>query len=141
MSHNYSKDQMQQNNQIAQQQLAMQQQQLAKYNTFLQQITAGGGYLPGVKAALQSTAQQQIPGAYQDIAKAMNTRALTQGTAGGGANPGSGLALNNYGQLLSQEELAKSNALNQITSQGQNNIFQGQMGNLQAAGITSRSRQ
>ena len=90
-----------------------------------------------MKAALQSTAQQQIPGAYQDIAKAMNTRALTQGTAGGGANPGSGLALNNYGQLLSQEELAKSNALNQITSQGQNNIFQGQMGNLQAAGITS----
>ena len=137
MSHNYSKTQMDTNNQVSAQQLAMQQQQLAQYNNYLQQITAGGGYLPGVKSALTSQATQNIPQQYQQIARAMQTQAGARGLAGGGNLPGGGQYLNNYGQLLSQEELAKSNALNSITAQGQQNIMGAQQGNLQAAGITS----
>lgn len=134
-----SKQQMGTNNSVAAQQLALQQKQLAQYNDYMKQILAGGGYLPGVKAALTSTAIQQIPGAYQNIAKAMQTQALTRGTQGGGAQPGSGLGASGYGQLLSAEEQAKSNSLNQITSQGQNNIAGAEAGGLQAAGIYSNA--
>ena len=134
-----SSAQMKINNQVAAQQLALQQKQLAQYNDYLKQILAGGGYLPGVKQALTSTAIQQIPGAYQNIARALQTQALTRGTEGGGAQPGSGLGTAGYGQLLSAEELAKSNALNQITAQGQNNIGAAEGGGLQAAGIYSNA--
>lgn len=132
-----SSNQMNTNNQVAQQQLAMQQKQIAQYNDYVKQLLANGGYLPGVKSALTSTAIQQIPGAYDNIAKALQTQALTRGTQGGGTQPGSGLGTLGYGQLLSQEELAKSNALNQITAQGQQNINQGESGILTGAGINA----
>ena len=132
-----SSNQMKTNNQVAQQQLASQQQQLAQYQNYVKQLLANGGYLPGVKAALTSTAIQQIPGAYQNIARALQTQALTRGTQGGGAQPGSGLGAAGYGQLLSAEELSKSNSLNQITSQGQNNIAGAESGILQGAGINA----
>lgn len=125
------------NNTVAAQQLAQQQQQLQQYNDYVKQLTAGGGYLPGVKSALMSTATQQIPGAYEGIARALQTQAGARGLAGGGNLPGGGGYLANYGQLLSNEQLAKSNALNQITAQGQQNIQQGQQGILQGAGINA----
>lgn len=132
-----SSAQMKINNQVAAQQLALQQKQLAQYNDYVKQLLANGGYLPGVKSALTSTAIQQIPGAYSNIAKALQTQALTRGTQGGGAEPGSGIGVGGYGQLLSAEELAKSNSLNQITSQGQNNIAGAEGGILQGAGINA----
>lgn len=132
-----SSNQMKTDNTVAQQQLALQQKQLQQYNDYVKQLMANGGYLPGVKEALTSTAIQQIPGAYQNIARALQTQALTRGTEGGGGQPGSGLGASGYGQLLSAEELAKSNSLNQITSQGQNNIAGAQAGILQGAGINA----
>jgi hypothetical protein len=137
MSHNYSKGQMNTNNQVAQQQLQLQQQQLGQYNDYVKQLLANGGYLPGVKQALTSTAIQQIPGAYQNIAQNLGTAAASRGLAGGGNLPGGGGYLRDYGSLLSAQEQAKANALNQITAQGQQNIAQGESGILQGAGINA----
>ena len=122
-------------NAIASTQLAYQQKVLQQYIDYTNALKAGGGYLPGVKQSLVSTATQQIPGAYQGIARNLQTAALSRGIAGGGNLPGAGNYLNNYGQLLSAEELAKSNALNQITAQGQQNIAGAESGVLQAGNI------
>ena len=132
-----STKQMQINNQIAQQQLQMQQQYLAKYNDYVSKLLQGGGYLPGVREALTSTAINQVPQAYGNIAKNLQTAAMARGLAGGGNLPGGGGYLAGYGNLLSQEEQAKASLLNNITAGGQQNITGAEMGNLNAAGITS----
>lgn len=132
-----AKKQMDINNKIAADQLAKQAQYLQAYQDFTKKLLAGGGYLPGVKEALTSTGINQIPQAYAGIAKNLQTAALARGLSGGGALPGGGGYLAGYGNLLSQEEQAKANVLNNITAGGQANINNAEMGNLNAAGITS----
>lgn len=127
--------QMKINNQIAQQQLAIQQAQLAKYNDYVKQILAGGGYLPGVKQALTSEAIQSVPQNYNQIAQQLMTTLGSRGAAGGGTQPGSGLLGRGLGQLFSSEEATKSNLLNQITAGGQQNITAAEGGVLNAAGL------
>jgi hypothetical protein len=127
--------QMKINNQIAQQQLALQQEQLAKYNDYVKQILAGGGYLPGVKQALTSEAIQSVPQNYNQVAQQMMTTLGNRGAAGGGSQPGSGLLGRGLGQLYSSEEQTKSNLLNNITAGGQNNIAAAEGGVLNAAGL------
>lgn len=127
--------QMKINNQIAQSQLQMQQDQLAKYNDFVKQILSGGGYLPGVKQALTSEAINSVPQNYNDIAAQLSTNAASRGIAGGAGQPGSGLLTRGLGALYSSEEQQKSNLLNNITSQGQANIAGAEGGVLNAAGL------
>jgi hypothetical protein len=135
--HNYSKDQMNTNNQVAQQQLQLEQNQLAQYNNYYNQILAGGGYLPGVRGALTSEAIQSVPQNYNQASQQLLTTLGSRGAAGGGTQPGSGLLGQGLGQLYSAEAQQKSNLLNQITAQGQQNIAQGAGGLLGAAGTTA----
>lgn len=132
-----SKQQMATNNQVAQQQLAMQQQYLSQYNNYVNQLLQGGGYLPGVKSALNSQAIQSVPQNYNQVAQQLMTNLGSRGAAGGGSQPGSGLLGQGLGQLYSAEEQNKSNLLNQITAQGQQNVAAGEAGLLGAAGTTS----
>ena len=134
-----SKDQMAINNRIAQQQLDMQQQQLAKYNDYVAKILAGGGYLPGVKQALSSEAIQSVPQSYNQISQQLMTSLGSRGSAGGGSQPGSGLLGQGLGQLYSAEETQKSNLLNNIVSQGQGNIAAAEGGILNAAGLNTQA--
>lgn len=134
-----SKKQMNINNQVASQQLAMQQQQIAQYNNYVKQLLAGGGYLPGVKQALTSQAISSVPNSYDQIARNLQTAAMARGLAGGGSLPGGGGYLAGYGNLLSQEEQTKANLLNNITAGGQQNINAAEGGVLNAAGITSNA--
>lgn len=137
MSHNYSKDQMKTNNQIAQQQLAAQQQQLQQYQAYVKQLMSGGGYLPGVKSALTSNAINTLGQGYQGVGQQLNTIAAQRGLAGGGNLPGGGGYLRDYGSMLSAEENQRSQLLNNITAGGQQNIAQAQQGVLQGAGINA----
>lgn len=130
-----SAQQMATNNQVAQQQLALQQQEVSQYNSYIQQLISGGGYLPGVKSALTSQAIQSVPQQYNQIAQQLATSAGSRGISGGGSQPGSGLLTQGLGQLYSAEEQQKSNLLNQITAQGQQNIAQGEGGVLNIAGL------
>ena len=54
MSHNYSKTQMDTNNTVAAQQLAMQQQQIQNYNDYLHKLRLEVAILPGIKSGLNS---------------------------------------------------------------------------------------
>jgi hypothetical protein len=132
-----SAQQMATNNQVAQQQLALQQQYLGQYNNYVQQLMQGGGYLPGVKTALTSEAINSVPQQYNQIAQQMMTNLGSRGAAGGGSQPGSGLLGQGLGALYSGEEQQKSNLLNQITAQGQQNVAAGETGLLNAAGTTA----
>lgn len=132
-----SKRQMQINNQIAQQQLAAQQAQLAQYNNYVKQLLAGGGFLPGVKEALTSEAIQGVPQQYNQISRQLETNLASRGVTGGGTQPGSGLLGQGLGALYSAEEQQKSNLLNQIAMQGQQNIAGAEGGVLQGAGINA----
>ena len=132
-----AKQQMKLNNQVAQQQLAMQQKYLAGYQDYVNKILAGGGYMPGVKEALNSQAISSVPQQYNQIAKQLATQNLRTGAAGGGSLPGGGGYARNFGDLYSQEEQTKANLLNQITAGGQQNVAQAEGGVLNAAGITS----
>lgn len=134
-----SKQQMGTDNQVAQQQLAMQQKYLNQYQDYVQQLMKGGGYMPGVKEALNSQAIASVPQQYEQIRRQLATQSLRTGGAGGGALPGGGTATGNYGNLLSQEEQGKANLLNQITAGGQQNITGAEGGILNAAGITSNT--
>lgn len=132
-----SSQQMNTNNQVAAQQLAMQQKQLAQYNDYVNKLIQGGGYLPGVKSALTSQAIQGVPQQYDQISKNLETQLASRGAAGGGSLPGSGLYGRGLGQLYSSEEQNKSGLLNQITAGGQANIAAGEGGILNAAGLNS----
>lgn len=132
-----SKQQMDIANQVSQQQLALQQQYLNQYNSYVQQLLQGGGYLPGVKQALTSQAIQSVPQQYNQIAQQLMTNLGSRGATGGGSQPGSGLLGQGLGALYSSEEQNKSNLLNQITAQGQQNVAAGEMGLLNAAGTTA----
>jgi hypothetical protein len=134
-----SKQQMATNNAVAAQQLASQQAQLAQYNNYVKQLTAGGGYLPGVKQALDSNAIQSVPLNYQQAASQIMSNLGSRGAAGGGSEPGSGLYGRNLGALYSSEEQNKSNLLNNITAGGQQNISAAEGGVLQGAGINSQA--
>lgn len=132
-----AKEQMRLNNQVAQNQLAMQQKYLSGYQDYVNKILAGGGYMPGVKEALNSQAISSVPQQYNQIAKQLATQNLRTGAAGGGSLPGGGGYARNFGDLYSQEEQTKANLLNQITAGGQQNVAQAEGGILNAAGITS----
>lgn len=134
-----SKTQMNLNNQVAQNQLAMQQKYLGGYQDYVDKILSGGGYLPGVKEALNSQAISSVPQQYKQIAKQLATQNLRTGAAGGGSLPGGGGYARNFGDLYSQEEQTKANLLNQITAGGQQNVAQAEGGILNAAGITSNT--
>src|SRR5215469_6693759 len=133
-----SKKQQQINNQIQQQQLDMEKAQINQYNQqYLNQILAGQGYLPGVKQALQSQAIQSVPQQYNQLSQQLLTNLGSRGAAGGGSQPGSGLLGSGLGQLYASEENQRSNLLNQITAQGQQNIAQAEAGGLNAAQIAA----
>lgn len=134
-----AKAQMKINNQVASSQLAMQQQYLGQYQNYLNQLLKGGGYLPGVKEALNSQAISSVPQQYDQIARQLQTQNLRTGQAGGGALPGGGGLSRNFGNLYSQEEQAKANLLNQVTAGGQQNISGAEGGILNAAGVTSNT--
>jgi hypothetical protein len=127
-----SQSQMNTNNAQAQQQFAQQQQYLQNYSNYANQLMQNGGYMPGVKSALNSEAIQSVPQQYNQIAQQLQTNAASRGIAGGGANPGSGLATSGQGALYSAEEQQKSNLLNNITAQGQQNIAGAESGILNA---------
>jgi hypothetical protein len=127
-----SQQQMNINNQQAQQQFAMQQQYLNQYNNYVQQLVQGGGYLPGVRQALTSQAINSVPQNYNQVAQQLQTNAASRGISGGGSQPGSGLATSGLGALYSAEEQQKSNLLNNITAQGQQNVTAGEAGILNA---------
>ena len=127
-----SQQQMDTNNQIAKQQFAAQQQYLQQYNNYVNQLVQGGGYLPGVKSALTSEAINSVPQQYNQIAQQLQTNAASRGISGGGSQPGSGLSTAGLGSLYSAEEQQKSNLLNNITSQGQQNVTAGEAGILNA---------
>lgn len=132
-----SKQQMGTNNDVAKQQLAMQQKYLNQYQDYVQQLMKGGGYLPGVKEALNSQAIASVPQQYDQIGRQLATQNLRTGAAGGGTLPGGGGYARNFGNLYSQEEQAKAGLLNNITAGGQQNITGAEGGILNAAGITS----
>lgn len=127
--------QMKINNDIAQKQLQVQQEQLAKYNDYVSKILSGGGYLPGVKEALTSNAIQSVPANYDQIAQQLATVSGSRGISGGGSQPGSGLLNRGLGALYSSEEQTKSKLLNDITAGGQSNIAAAEGGVLNAAGL------
>lgn len=131
-----SKQQMATNNQVAQQQLALEQAQIAQYNKqFLNPLISSGGYLPGVKEALQSQAISGLPQQYNMASRQLLSTLGSRGAAGGGSQPGSGLLGAGLGDLYAQEANQRSNLLNQITAQGQQNIAQAEAGGLNAAQI------
>ncbi len=127
-----SQQQMDINNNIAKQQFAEQQQYLNDYNNYVQALKTGGGYLPGVKGALDTQAIQSLPTQYAQISKNLMTNLMSRGAAGGGSQPASGLLGQGLGNLYSSEEQQKSNLLAGITSQGQNNITAAEGGLLNA---------
>ena len=124
-------------NAVSQAQLDLEKSQLAQYNNYLNQVLSGGGYLPGVRQALQSQAIQSVPQQYNQLGQQLLTNLGSRGAAGGGSQPGSGLLGSGLGQLYSAEENQRSNLLNQITAQGQQNIAQAEAGGLNAAQIAA----
>ena len=129
-----AKKQMDINNKVSADQLAYMKAIAQGYLNYQNKLVANGGYSPGVREALTSTAINQIPQAYAGIARNLQTAAAARGLAGGGALPGGGGYLAGYGNLLSQEEQARANALNNITQQGQQNIMSAESGSIPLAG-------
>lgn len=134
-----AKQQMKINNEIAKNQLAMQQKYLAQYQDYVNKILAGGGYMPGVKEALNSEAISSVPANYEQIRRELASKSLRTGSAGGGTLPGGGGVGRGYGELFSAEEGTKARLLNDITAGGQANITAAEGGVLNAAGITSNT--
>jgi hypothetical protein len=133
----HSKQQQATNNQVAQQQLAIEKGIIQQYqNQFLAPLQAGGGYLPGVKQALTSEAIQSVPQNYAGASQQLLSTLGSRGAAGGGSQPGSGLLGAGLGQLYASEANQRSNLLNQITAQGQQNLMAG-YGGLLGAGQTA----
>jgi len=137
-----SKKQTSIDNAIAQQQLQIQKDILNKYqNLFVNPIQAGGGYLPGVKQALVSNAVNSLPQQYNNASRQLLSTLGSRGIAGGGSQPGSGLLGAGLGDLYAQEANQRSQLLNNITAQGQQNIAQAYSGLLgqgsTAAGVGS----
>ena len=120
-------------NQLAQQQLELQQQQIGGYNNFLQQLTAGQGFLPGVQSALTSQALNSLPQQYNNLFGQINNQLVQRGITGG-ANAGSGDIARNFGALGAQEAGQQAQLLSQIPILGQQNLMQA---NQTALGIGS----
>lgn len=113
-------------NNLMNQQLQMQQKQLAMVNPSLQQIIANGGMLPAQEAAMRTQAMQGLGQQYQNLQGQLGA-ALTARGLTGGMNAGGGAVAQNFGQLGAMEAGQQSELLNQIQlSKGQ-----GLMGALQ----------
>lgn len=119
----------QQQAQVAQQQLAQQQAQLQKYNDFVTQLTANGGYSPGVAQALNSQAINQVPQQFAQSAQNLKTALMTRG-GGGGDQPTGGEFMRQFGGLESAQNALKANLLQNVTIGGQNNISNAMQGTL-----------
>lgn len=85
--------------QLAQQQLGLQQQQLGLIDPVIQRIIANGGLLPEQQAALTAANQNLIGQNYAQNVGAINQALLTRGVSGG-QNAGGGATAGLYGGML-----------------------------------------
>jgi hypothetical protein len=108
-----SQAEMQRANQISQQQLQMQQQQLAMANPTLRAIIQNGGMLPAQQAAMTSQALNGLGSQYQNLYGSLSSTLAARGITGGD-NAGAGALARSFGSLGAQEAGQQSQLLNQI---------------------------
>lgn len=102
-----------QRNNLLQQQLQMQQKQLAMVNPSLNAIIQAGGMLPQQEAAMRTQAMQGLGQQYQDLQGQIGQQLAARGIVGG-TNAGAGAVARSYGQLGAAEAGQQSDLLNQI---------------------------
>ena len=89
-------------NQLTQQQLAMQQKQLASVNAATDPIIAAGGMSPQQEAALRSMYMNNIPAQFKALQGGINNQLVARGITGG-ANAGGGDIARQFGALGAAE--------------------------------------
>lgn len=98
-----SQAQMAISNQIAQQQLGMQQQVFGEVNPTIKNIIANGGMLPGQEAALRAQTINALPQTYNNLYGNLAQQLTARGLTGGQYGAGGGGVAAGYGSLGAQE--------------------------------------
>jgi hypothetical protein len=113
---NLADQQLNQQNQLMQQQLANQTTEMGMVNPTLQSIIQNGGMLPAQQAAMTTQAIQGLGQQYQNLQGQLGQQLAARGVTGGQMAGGGALA-QGYGQLGAMEAGQESNLLNQIQLQ------------------------
>lgn len=105
-----SQAQMNISNQIAQQQLGMQQNVMNTVLPTIKNIIAGGGMLPGQEQTMNAIALNTLPQQYQNLYGQLGQELVARGVTGGN-NAGGGQIASQFGSLGAQEASTATQAL------------------------------